>query len=326
MKLVCILILLVGLNPLFASFDLEKLYKEKGIELHQNELEKRFQKKEFWERYLEDINTTFGYLESIEYALVCKSDMKTIDVFHNTQKRLNKVFQSTILTGKIKGGKKEEGDLKTPLGVYSLVKKLPSPDQFYGPLALVTNYPNNFDLIKGNTGGGIWIHGLPLNGERDPYTKGCVALENKDLVSLEKTIYYPNSILIIHDEESKGVLATSSKNKYATILSNLYDWKESWKNGNFESYISFYSQNFKKPDGTNFEDFKKYKANIFNKKEEKQILFKNINILPYPNEANREIYYIQYFQNYSTKSHKFSGLKELYIELNGEKMEILYEG
>lgn len=322
MKIVGLIMLLVASNPLFASYNLEKIYKDKGIEVVQNELEKRLENKQFWEEYLQDVNTTFGYFESIEYTLVCKADMKTIDVFKNTQKKKEKVFQSTILTGKITGGKTKEGDLKTPLGVYSLTKKLPSPDQFYGPLALVTNYPNTFDKIQGNTGSGIWIHGLPLSGERDPYTKGCIALENQDLVTLDKSINFSNSIVLIQKENINSIQNSS----LATILANIYSWKNSWKNGDFENYISFYSENFKKLDGTNFERFKQYKKSIFAKNEEKQIIFKDINILPYPNEANRNIFYVQYFQNYTTKSHRFTGQKELYIELIDDKIQILYEG
>ena len=48
-------------------------------------------------------------------------------------------------------GKKEfEGDKKTPEGSYDLVQKRTGLDQFYGPLALVTSYPNNFDQILQN--------------------------------------------------------------------------------------------------------------------------------------------------------------------------------
>ncbi|CAI6147276.1 MAG: hypothetical protein SPLUMA1_SPLUMAMAG1_01934 [uncultured Sulfurimonas sp.] len=55
-----------------------------------------------------------------------------------------------------------EGDLRTPIGVYKLVKKLSKVDSFYGPLAFATSYPNSYDKYLGKNGSGIWIHGLPL--------------------------------------------------------------------------------------------------------------------------------------------------------------------
>ncbi len=51
----------------------------------------------------------------------------------------------------MKGDKKTEGDLRTPIGVYDLVKKISNVDEFYGPLAFVISYPNIYDRYKENT-------------------------------------------------------------------------------------------------------------------------------------------------------------------------------
>ncbi len=53
--------------------------------------------------------------------------------------------------------------MKTPEGVYELTSKLTKLDSFYGPLALVTSYPNTFDKAMNKKGHGIWIHGMPLD-------------------------------------------------------------------------------------------------------------------------------------------------------------------
>lgn len=324
MKIVIYILFCVISTQLFASYNLATIYKDKGLSFVQNELDKQLAMKEFWTQYLENIDTSYGYYDSIEYTLVSKQDMKKIEIFKNSKKQKVKIFNSHIMTGKNNGPKENKGDLKTPIGVYELVDKLTSLDQFYGPLALVTSYPNNFDKINGRTGNGIWIHGVPLAGERDPYTKGCIALENENLLLLDKNIDFKNSILIIENNNTE--LNTSNKNDIINILSSFYSWKNAWKEGDFENYISFYSQKFKKTDGSDIKQFSSYKKSIFDKKEEKQIIFKDVNVIPYPNEENKNMYKIKYYQIYSTKNHNFSGFKELYIELLKDKISILYEG
>ncbi len=324
MKIYIYILLCYFSTQLFASYDLALLYKKEGIASVQKELDKNFETKEFWDQYLKNIDTTYGYYESIDFTLVCKPDIKIINVFKNTQNEKQKIFQSYVMTGKNNGPKNEQGDLRTPIGVYTLVEKLKNVDPFYGPLALVTNYPNNFDKIYGRTGNGIWIHGVPENAQRDPYTKGCIALDNLNLEALDKNIVYQNSVLIIENENQE--LNSSNKSDIATILANIYQWKNSWESGNFDKYITFYSENFKKTDGSDFEQFKSYKKSIFDKNEKKEIIFKDINITPYPNEENRDLYKIKYYQVYSTKSVHFSGEKELYIEFKDQKISILFEG
>ncbi len=303
------------------------MYKEKGIESVQNELEKRFTTLDFWEQYLRNKDTSYGYYESIEFTVVCKPDLKNLKVFKNNILSKEKIFESDVMTGKNNGAKNSQGDLKTPLGVYQLVNKLNHLDPFYGPLAIVTNYPNSYDkVIHNRTGDGIWIHGVPTNNEtRDPYTKGCIALENNNLLSLDRSIRYNNSILII-DNENNETNQTKYKEDIAVILSELYKWKDSWQSGNYESYINFYSDQFKRFDGTDFEAFKKYKKMIFDRNEKKEISFKDFNITPYPNLEGKKLYKVTYYQNYSTKSVKFNGTKELYLEVLNNSISILFEG
>jgi murein L,D-transpeptidase YafK len=311
-------------TQLFASYDLVTIYKEKGIASVQNELDKQLATQDFWTNYLQNVDTSNGYYDSIDYTIVCKPDMKKINIFKNNKNEKVKIFESNIMTGKNNGAKENKGDLKTPIGAYDLINKLTKLDQFYGPLALVTSYPNSFDKINGRTGDGIWIHGVPLRGERDPSTKGCIALDNKNLELLDKSIDFTNSVLII--ENNTTDINYSNKTDMVTILSNFYSWKNAWKEGDFEKYISFYSSNFKKTDGSDIKKFISYKKSIFDRKEEKQIIFKDLNIIPYPNEENKNMYKIKYYQIYSTKNYNFSGLKELYIEILDDKISILYEG
>lgn len=107
-----------------------------------------------------------------------------------------------------------------------LTKKLTKLDQFYGPLALVTSYPNTFDKALNKNGHGIWIHGMPLNEEREKFTQGCIALDNEQLQVIDKSIAHEKSILLISDEH----LPKTSKEEISTILAAIYKWREAWKN------------------------------------------------------------------------------------------------
>lgn len=85
-------------------------------------------------------------------------------------------------------GKQQEGDGRTPLGVYRVQTKRSSDalPAFYGYGALTLNYPNALDRMEGRTGSGIWIHGSPPEQyARAPRaSEGCVVAANVDMQRL----------------------------------------------------------------------------------------------------------------------------------------------
>jgi murein L,D-transpeptidase YafK len=315
------LFITIFIYPLFSNSSFVDIYREKGINAVEKLINESLRTKYYWDNYLKNKNITNGYYESIDNILVCSKNMQNISIYD--AKLNNKLlYTSNVITGKKNGNKQKEGDLKTPLGAYKLTRSLTKIDPFYGAMALVTSYPNNFDKSKNRTGHGIWIHGVPVDKKRDPYTKGCIALENDNLRELYKKINMKKSILIIKDTDTKVI----KKDDISTILSQLFSWKEAWKKSNFKEYISFYSKEFKKTNGTGINQFKRYKKRVFSKNEKKTIIFSKINIIPYPNDLGKNIFKITLFEKYSTKSYKFIGNKELYLELTNNKIQILFEG
>jgi len=308
MKNIIYLILLC--NILFANIDYLTIYKEKGI----NEVERILK-----EELKKTQNGQIGYFESIRYVVLIVKKEKTLKVYDTKKDKI--IFESSVFVGKETGCKEREGDLKTPTGVYKLTKVLTKLDAFYGPLALVTNYPNEFDKSLNNTGDGIWIHGVPNDDTRKPYTKGCIALDNLNLKKLNNTINISNTIVIISENRQ----ITISKEQLNTIFTQLSLWKKAWKNNDLETYLSFYSKDFKRTNGWDINRFAKYKKRIFNKNETKTIIFSKINIIPYPNELGKIMFRIIMDENYKAKFYKFIGKKELYIELIDNKMQILIE-
>ena len=93
-----------------------------------------------------------------------------------------------ISVGKSGINKRLEGDGRTPLGTYYItsVREKKTLPEFYGAGALPINYPNAFDVQRGRTGSGIWLHGSPPQQYvRAPLaSNGCVVLSNPDMERL----------------------------------------------------------------------------------------------------------------------------------------------
>jgi murein L,D-transpeptidase YafK len=310
--------LLISQNSLLDS------YRSGGIENLQREVEKLLQSKLYWLSRLKDYDTDFGYYEDLKFLLLANKGFQTLDVysFDDSKNRFELIEILNSFVGEKKGQKEREGDKRTPSGVYHLTEKLLKVDQFYGPLAFVTSYPNLYDRLLGRTGSGIWIHGVPIAGGRKEFTRGCIAISNDKLVELEKSIELEKTLLITSDRK----LPKTSKGDLATILSSLYGWLSAWRDSDLEKYLKYYNRDeFKRHDGKRFEWFREYKRRIFKRKKRTTIRFSKINIAPYPNIYKKNLFYISFHEYYRTPTYKFDGQKVLFVEIEGGEMRILIE-
>ncbi len=287
-------------------------YRINGVEDIEKQMDLELADVEYWNQYLKDRDNSFGYIESYSSILTCNKENSTLSLYKQNKKKKFKFIKNyDAFTGKMEGDKKKEGDLRTPLGIYNLTKKISKLDSFYGPLAFVTSYPNTYDNYRGKNGSGIWIHGLPTEQKRDEYTKGCIAINNSNIECLAKQIDIDSTILIINTSKNKQKI---SKEVLANILANLYQWRYSWLYNDTKGYLSFYSTNFIREDGMKYDNFIRYKTRIFNKNENKKIIFNNINVVSYPNSLN--IFQITFKEFYSSTSFQFEGDKVLMVKLD----------
>lgn len=296
-------------------------YRINGIQNVQKYMDNELTKIEYWEEHLKDLNTRFGYLESYSNILTCDKSESTLTLYikdNNESYKLQRKYNA--YTGKIEGDKIREGDLKTPVGIYDLTKKISKLDSFYGPLAFVTSYPNTYDKYRGKNGSGIWIHGLPTEQERDEYTKGCIAIDNKSIECLDKNIDIEKTLLIIKSEKGQQDI---DKKILASLLANLYSWRYSWIYNNVDSYLNYYSVDFVRYDGMDYKRFLKYKKRIFKKSEKKEIIFNNLNIVPYPD--SNTIYKVSFKEEYKSNSFEFTGDKTLIVKFDNNKFTIITE-
>ncbi|MDP3265280.1 MAG: L,D-transpeptidase family protein [Sulfuricurvum sp.] len=307
-----LLLLPLFITSLFAG-EVMDLYRNGGMSAIQKEIDRGIADPSFWQVKLAQKDLRFGYYESTNSLLICGKDHSSLNLYRKDKNERFALLKSIpAFTGKYDGDKVNEGDRRTPIGVYTITQKLNTVNPFYGPMAFVTSYPNLYDRIRGKNGSGIWIHGVPLDGDRDSFTKGCIAINNDELTGLDQSIDYKNTILLI---DSK--LREHTNSPYATIMSQLYKWRYAWKYNDFQAYLSFYDTTFMRYDGMEFYDFKNYKQRIFDKKESKEILFSNLNIIPYPGERPN-LFMVTFDETYNSDNHNFSGQKALMLLLNND--------
>ena len=125
-----------------------------------------------------------GNGKPVHLILVEKATQKLFLYRYDGQYRLIKSYACS--TGEKHGRKSEEKDEKTPEGIYFNVSVYrDSKITVFGDRAFGLNYPDVYDEMVGNRGGGIFIHGSNRNIK--PFsTNGCVVLSNADLADLDK--------------------------------------------------------------------------------------------------------------------------------------------
>lgn len=308
---------------MLGAANLYDVYRYEGIDKVKNILENSLKTPSFWLDRLKNIDVSFGYFEDKKYILFCNKLERTLSVYYVDKGKFKYLKTFNVIVGKL-GDKEKEGDLVTPIGVYKLSALLDKIESFYGPFAFETTYPNLYDKINDRDGYGIWIHGKPLDGEKRPnLSKGCIVLDNPDLVYLKKLINYKNTYLLINNANP----LKATKQEIADILAFIYKWRAAWRDNNFEKYKTFYDKNFKYYNGKNLKEFLDYKKRVFqNKKYQKvEIYFKNINIIPYQNIENEKIFRIDMYEDYISKNYKYHGPKELFIKKTADGYKIIIE-
>ncbi len=254
------------------------------------------------------------------YVIVVEKSTQNLFLYHHNNgiTKLVEVYQCS--SGKRKGDKFKRGDLKTPEGIYCFNEmfndaQLPSR---YGVMALVTNYPNYIDRSVKKGGNGIWLHGI----DRDliPYdSKGCVALNNSDIIHLNQYLRLYQTPIVIEDTVSY-LPFKDNHNLKTEVVSFLEKWRKAWTEKDLESYISSYSRKKFVPPKGGWQRWRAYKDRLNKKYNSINVEFRDVNILRHDNYI-----VVSFYQTYSTSSFKSSGFKQLYLERNSDELKISAE-
>jgi len=153
-----------------------------------------------------------------------------------------------VTMGKVKGDKEEEGDLKTPEGVYQFSMRLtpPSLKRKFGPLAFYIDYPNVYDRIAGCTGFDIMLHATdtPERLKKDYDSEGCIVMKSEALEELQKSIQLKLTPILIFNDLTPEYQKGGRDEK----LHRFFDsWIADWESRDVDKYMSHYHTDFVSP-------------------------------------------------------------------------------
>lgn len=248
-----------------------------------------------------------------KYALVLEKQNHILSIYRQTENNLFEVVKTYLaMTGKKEGDKQAIGDARTPEGVYFITKKLAKEHlaSKYGPGAFVLDYPNVFDTRSKKSGYGIWIHGIDENKKIESLTdtKGCVALQNEDLIDIQKYISIHGTPIIISQSLAYFSSKQDLESKKEDLLHFLELWRQSWEKSDLDQYISFYSNTFKSKHHNKNSWFWLKKSIASSHKDSIHIELSNISIYRFKDEI-----VISFDQKYTSPGKNDFGRKFLYL-------------
>lgn len=264
--------------------------------------------------------------EKQKHALVLDSSKSTLFVFENTGGALRYVADYYVTIGKNGFEKLREGDKRTPLGVYHVTSKL-SQDKltdFYGSGAFPINYPNEWDMMRGRDGYGIWLHGTP----RDTYSRpprasdGCIVLTNDDLRTLERRLQLGSTPVVITDslQWSKPDEIEAMK---ADLAAAVERWRRDWESRNSDVYLRHYAKSFSSG-GANLAQWSAQKRQVNGSKTWIKVQLSDMSLLLYP--GKQELAVATFEQDYSSSNLSNRMMKRQYWLKEDGKWRIVYEG
>jgi murein L,D-transpeptidase YafK len=257
-----------------------------------------------------------------KYAMLADAERARLFVFRNEggEPRLVEDFYMTI--GRKGAEKRSEGDQKTPTGVYFISQKLPAAQltDFYGAGAFPINYPNEWDQKQGNTGHGIWLHGVPSDTYSRPprSSDGCVVVSNPDLIALSKYVQ-PGVTPLVIATRTEWLDRAQWLAQRKAVLDKLDAWKSDWESKDPDLYFGHYSGRFLSDAGASWQDSKR--RNI-SQKEWIRVTMSDASIYLYP-AGNLAV--VSYTQSYS--SDKFNDVthKRVYLQPDRGQWRIALE-
>ena len=183
------------------------------------------------------------------YAIAVDASRSRLYLLENSDKGLKLVADYYISVGKSGTDKLTEGDARTPLGVYYITSSLDpkSLKDFYGAGALPINYPNPYDMRRGRTGGGIWLHGTPPQQfARAPLASdGCVVMANPDLKQLLRKVQV-GATPVVTARSLQWISPPQAEKEAQIFTSAITAWKDTRASGNEAQLKKFYLPDFQR--------------------------------------------------------------------------------
>jgi L,D-transpeptidase YnhG len=231
-----------------------------------------------------------------QHAIAVDPSRARLYLFENSAAGLKLVADFYISVGKLGIDKSMEGDLRTPLGVYFVTNTL-DPNalkDLYGAGALPINYPNPYDLRRGKTGGGIWLHGVPSGqfARAPKATDGCVALANPDLLRILNTVEIRTTPVVIAPslQWANPAAPQPDVKAFDTVWEQ---WRSAKNNADFSRLMAFYTSDFNSY-GKNLADWSSLMKSELVASGGKPIQFKDVSVLYAPENTQSATMVVTY--------------------------------
>lgn len=238
--------------------------------------------------------------------------------------RIVKSYHTTL--GKTVGDKEEEGDLKTPEGIYTLLSKTVPPQlrAKFGAMAFNLNYPNTYDQLAGRTGSHIMLHATdtPERLKEDYDSEGCVVLLNDQIREVSSSIHLGLTPILIFSELTAAWMRPGLDQPLVDFFKS---WVSSWENKDIDTYISLYHSDFV-AQGMHKEQWKAYKKNLNSRYVTIKIGPEDVRYYRHPKYSM-----ITFTQNYHSTlkgggvGHRSRGTKILYVAEEMGKPKLIAE-
>lgn len=258
------------------------------------------------------------------YGLVVEKLHHRMTLFRiNDSGHYEMVKSYRAITGRDPGDKVSRGDLRTPEGIYFVTGRLDdhSLPPKYGRLAYTLDYPNIYDKRQSKSGYGIWIHATDdASRLQKPFdTEGCVVVSNEDIIELQQYIT-PFEVPVVITKEMTSVNEDELVPTRKKAMEMVDAWRKAWESSSFESYMSYYSKNFRSL-GKNKDQWQSFKAKLGEQRgTEIRVKMSEPKIVAFEDQL-----LVVFLQDYQSKQHSDFGRKFLYLQWEGDRYRIIAE-
>jgi len=227
-----------------------------------------------------------------------------------------------------KGGidKQREGDEKTPIGVYSVTGYLPDDRllDLYGIGAFPISYPNRWDILRGRTGSGIWIHGTEWSTYSRPplSSRGCVSLSNEHFEDLRRRVEVGKTPVIVAPEV-RWVTPREVEDRRRDLLAVVEQWRQDWESLDTDRYLSHYAEDFRTDDMAR-EEFATHKRRVNSQKKFVTVELSGMGAYEYPGED--DLFMVEFRQVYDSSNYSSLDSKQQFWRRQADGWRIVHEG
>ena len=253
-----------------------------------------------------------------------KTNMLYLTRYENGTYVKLKEFHATL--GQVKGDKEEEGDLKTPEGIYTFSQRLTPPalKSKFGAMAFYISYPNTFDQLAGRKGFDIMLHATnePDRLKQDYDSLGCVVVRNDELQEIQSSIRIGLTPILIFNELSDEFWKPGENIALKVFFES---WVKAWESQDIGQYINHYHTDFS-AQGKNRDHWKAYKGALNSRYATIKVGPEDVTYYRHPKYS-----VITFTQNYRSTlrsggvGHRARGTKILYVAEEAGQPKIIAE-